>query len=275
MKPHLVQHRRNAEAHSKRAPLRGSGAYGGRNEARRQQWLKARLAAVPRGSVLLDAGAGELQNRALCRHLEYVSQDFCAYDGQGDGRGLQCGGWDCSRIDIVSDICSIPVPDGSFDAILCSEVLEHLPDPIRALEELVRVLRDGGELIVTAPTWSLTHQAPHYYGSGFSRYFYEHALPSLGAEITEMTPNGDWFECVAQELLRLPSMIEEAAGVRLGRLGRIGVRLSLTPLLVTLRECSWRAPDANELLSFGWHVVAVKRGAKLPAGRAIPAGQDA
>ena len=265
----------NPEAvRAKRAPLRGTDAYGANNEAKRQQWLRARLATVPRGSVLLDAGAGELQNEPLCRHVDYVSQDFCEYDGQGDGRGLQCGGWDCSRIDIVSDICSIPVSDGTFDVVLCSEVLEHLPDPVRALGELVRVLRSGGQLIVTAPTWSLTHQAPHYYSSGFSRYFYEHTLPLLGAEITEMTPNGDWFECMAQELKRLPNMIERSAGMRLGRWGQLGARMSLAPLLAVLRECSRMAPDSSELLSFGWHVVAVKRGAESTSEGTALVGSD-
>jgi len=53
------------------------------NEKTRQAWLKSTLATLPPGTRLLDAGAGELQNRKHCSHLTYVSQDFCQYKGGG------------------------------------------------------------------------------------------------------------------------------------------------------------------------------------------------
>lgn len=115
------------------------------NEINRQAWLKKTLSALPKGSRLLDAGAGELQNRKHCDHLIYVSQDFCQYQGSGGGgapdEGLQMTSWDNSRIDLVSDITSIAAPDASFDAILCSEVLEHVPEPTYALDEFARLLK--------------------------------------------------------------------------------------------------------------------------------------
>lgn len=81
------------------------------NELARQAWLAEQLARVPRGSRILDAGAGELRNKPLCAHLDYVSQDFGQYYGAGDAKGLQTGRWDTSRIDIVCDIVAIPEPD--------------------------------------------------------------------------------------------------------------------------------------------------------------------
>lgn len=81
---------------------------------------------------------------------------------------------------LVSDITMIPAPDASFDAILCSEVLEHVPEPTHALDEFVRLLKPGGTLILTAPFASLVHMAPYHYCSGFSRYWYEHHLPLRG-----------------------------------------------------------------------------------------------
>jgi SAM-dependent methyltransferase len=60
---------------------------------------------------------------------------------------------------------ALPFPDASFDAVIASEVLEHVWDDRGALAELVRVLRRGGRLAVTVPTrwpervcWALDHQ---------------------------------------------------------------------------------------------------------------------
>src|SRR5674476_1266665 len=71
--------------------------------------------------------------------------------GGAPDEGLQTKGWDTTRIDLVSDITAIPAPDASFDAILCSEVLEHVPEPTHALDEFTRLLKPGGVLILTAP----------------------------------------------------------------------------------------------------------------------------
>jgi SAM-dependent methyltransferase len=195
------------------------------NEENRQAWLMKTLASLPAGFRILDAGAGELRNRSLCGHLAYVSQDFGQYDGGGDGKGLQTGNWDTSRIDLVCDITAIPEPDAAFDAILCSEVLEHVPDPTKALDEFARLLKPGGKLILTAPFASLVHFAPYHYCSGFSRYWYEHHLTQRGFQIEELTPNGDWFAYCEQEVMCLGSMarryneLELATRICAGRAG--------------------------------------------------------
>ncbi len=176
------------------------------NEEARNWWLAKTLAAIPSGLRILDAGAGELRNKSLCDHLIYVSQDVCQYDGRGDAKGLQTGTWDTSKIDIVYDIKSIPEPDCSFDVTLCSEVFEHLPDSLKALDEFARLLKPGGKLILTAPFASLVHFAPYHYVTGFSRYCYEHHLPLKGFKICELVSNVDRFLYLKQEMLRLPCM---------------------------------------------------------------------
>lgn len=50
------------------------------------------------------------------------------------------------------DITRIPYPDGSFDAVYCSHVLEHVPDDRRAMREFRRVLKPGGWAILLVPT---------------------------------------------------------------------------------------------------------------------------
>lgn len=54
---------------------------------------------------------------------------------------------------IVGDALSLPFKDESFDITVCSETLEHVPDYLRAFNELVRVTKRGGNLIITVPNY--------------------------------------------------------------------------------------------------------------------------
>ena len=53
----------------------------------------------------------------------------------------------------VADALSLPFGDAEFDSVVISEVLEHIPDDGRAIEEVWRVLKPGGRLAVTVPRW--------------------------------------------------------------------------------------------------------------------------
>lgn len=54
---------------------------------------------------------------------------------------------------VVGDALALLYPDGTFDVVIASEILEHVPDDETAIAELVRVLRPGGSLAVTVPRW--------------------------------------------------------------------------------------------------------------------------
>ncbi len=222
------------------------------NEENRQIWLKKTLSLIPQGSRILDAGAGELRNKSLCNHLTYISQDFCQYDGSGDGKGLQTTNWDTSRIDLVCDITAIPETDGSFDFILCSEVLEHVPEPTKALAEFARLLKPGGKLILTAPFSSLVHFAPYHYCTGFSRYWYEYHLTKYCFRIEEMTSNGDWFSYCHQELMRLGNMARQYGDWSWPMAYLLEI---IGALYFKIRN---RSIKADDLACFGWQCVAVK-----------------
>lgn len=229
---------------------------GTNNQQKREIWLEKTLKNIPPGLRILDAGAGELQYKKFCTHLNYVSQDFAQYDGKGDGKALQIKTWDTSNIDIVSDITSIPEPDASFDAIMCIEVFEHLPEPILAIKEFSRLLKPDGHLILTAPFCSLTHMAPYHFYSGYNRYFYETHLAKHGFRIIELTENGNFFEFLAQELRRLSDVETKytRGAVRFGLFDKI----ARFWLLRTLERASSEDQGSKELLNFGFHVHAVK-----------------
>lgn len=237
-------------------PPAPGGDVGARNLSDREAWLQARLAAIPAGARILDAGAGERQYQRFCAHLDYVSQDFAQYEGAGDGLGLQSGRWDQSKLDIVGDITDIPEPDGSFDAVMCIEVLEHLPAPVDALRELARLLKPGGVLVLTAPFCSLTHMSPYFFQTGYSRYFYERWLAEFGLEIEEMQWNGSYFEYLAQELRRLPSAAQAYTGQGL----RLREQRAIHHILGALNRLAQRDNGSEQFLCYGLHVKARKRG---------------
>lgn len=225
------------------------------NESNRIAWVKRVLSGITCGSRILDAGAGELLYKPFCNHLSYVSQDIAQYKGKGDEKGLQKESWDATEVDIVSDITAIPESDGSFDAVMCIEVLEHLPDPIAALRELTRLLKRGGILIITAPFCALTHFSPYFYSTGFSPNFYEYWLSKLECEILEMEQNGNYFEYLAQELRRLPDIGERYASTVPGWFEK----KAISHVLQLLKRASGKDAKSSELLAYGWHVLAKKK----------------
>ncbi|WP_188312074.1 class I SAM-dependent methyltransferase [Salinarimonas soli] len=232
----------------------GQYAVGTQNAQTRDAWVAKVLSDLPAGSRLLDAGAGQCQYKHHCGHLDYVSQDVAVYDATS-AVGLQNPGWSFSEIDIVCDIVAIPEPDASFDAILCTEVFEHLPDPVRALDELGRLLKPGGCLITTAPFWSLTHQAPFHFATGFNRFFYEHHYERLGLDIVELTPNGNFFECVGQELRRIGDMARRFADDQPRALEIYATQI----ILAMVQRMSARDTGSTEMLHYDYQIRAIKR----------------
>ena len=116
---------------------------------------------VRAGDLLLDLGCGFGRHAfegfrrgarvvALDRsdaELKDVRQTFAAMldAGEGPADGMTAG--------VNGDALRLPFPDGTFDRVIASEVLEHIPDDHGAMAELARVLRPAGTIAVTVPTW--------------------------------------------------------------------------------------------------------------------------
>jgi SAM-dependent methyltransferase len=223
----------------------------------RVRWLEGTLRRIPAHSRLLDAGCGEQQFRVFCSHLDYVSQDFAQYDGKGDGLGGQTVLWDHGRLDIVSDIIEIPEPDASFDAILCVEVLEHVPDAVLALKEFSRLLKPGGQLILTAPFGSHAHFTPFHYATGFNNYWYEWHLKRLGFDIVELRKNGNFFDVLAFEIHLFPSYVRRYCTSTFSfAVAAAAYCIFGLPLVLLLGLLSRTRNRSADVLCFGCHVVA-------------------
>lgn len=143
-----------------------------------------------RGRVL-DVGAGESPWRELLPEgAEYVGVDV---DMSGDfGMRHQSG-------IIYYDGKKLPFDDGSFDHVLCTEVLEHVPDPAAFLLDLNRVLRRGGILILTVPWSARLHHLPYDYGR-FTRFGLAALLEASGFSGATIEERGNDITAIANKL---------------------------------------------------------------------------
>lgn len=242
-----------------------------RNSRARENWIAQTLTSLPQGESILDVGAGECAYKKYCMHLDYVSQDIAEYDGQGDGVGLQTGQWDTSQLDFVCDLYDMP-EDRLYDTVFCSEVLEHVVDPVRALEKLTRLVKPGGRVIVTAPFNSITHFAPYHYCTGFSQYFYKFHFERLGFDISELTANGGYFDVIDQELGRVSSVrrkfnvwLPDPVTYLLTQVTRLSVRF------LANRDGDRMSRKSRELQCMGWFVIATPKPGRDQAATASPA----
>ena len=99
-----------------------------------------------RGRTVLDAGCGggHFSAAACQRGAAVTSLDV-------GGNLLAQVARRCESRRIVGSILELPFPDGSFDIVLSTEVVEHTTDPLRGLREVVRVVRPGGRVVITTP----------------------------------------------------------------------------------------------------------------------------
>jgi SAM-dependent methyltransferase len=107
------------------------------------------LDAMPSATRVLDAGCGE----------GILVEE---YAGRLDIIGVDAN-YSSARVTLGS-VTALPLPDASFDRALCLDVLEHLSyeDQPRALAELFRVLRPGGELFVSVPNLAHLQSRIHF-----------------------------------------------------------------------------------------------------------------
>ncbi len=155
-------------------------------------YLKDAMSGFPPGLQVLDAGAGEAPYAELFADHHYTAVDFA----EGEGK------WDYSKLDVVSDLHSLPFADGSFDIVICTQVLEHLREPWLALAELHRLLKPGGAIIGTAPLAFGEHQVPHDYFR-YTRYGLRGLLEAAGFNVKEIEPRGGYFKYISMMLIIL------------------------------------------------------------------------
>jgi SAM-dependent methyltransferase len=148
---------------------------------------------IKAGDKILDIGCGAGRHTCVASRLEKVTvigSDISFKDvrearkriKEEEQMGIQGGGFWAT---LVSDITVLPFPDGFFDMVICSEVLEHIPDQESAVKEILRVLKTGGNLVVSVPRflpericWALS-ESYHNVPNGHIRIYRKKKLLNL------------------------------------------------------------------------------------------------
>ena len=226
------------------------------NQTERDLWAARVAATVPAGARVLDIGAGGCPYRALFKHCRYETQDFAQLEGSQLSNLSGYG-----AIDYISDITSIPVADASFDAVLCTEVLEHVADPAAAIREMARILRPGGQLFLTAPLGSGLHQQPYHFYGGFTPFWYRRFLGEAGFDQVRVEPNGGFFKFYGQESQRFHTMLHPRRYRGAAKALALAAWLAMYPLLrvaVPLVCYPLDRADPDPEFTIGYHVTAVR-----------------
>jgi len=150
------------------------------------RFLAEQAVLLPRGSTVLDVGAGEAPYRELFAEQRYTTLDREGTPHSGD-------------VDMYGSADSIPAEDGSFDALVCTQVLEHVPQPLEAVLEFRRVLVGGGRLLATVPFAWEEHEVPYDFYR-YTRYGIKDLLERAGFDDVIVKPRTDCFTTLAQLL---------------------------------------------------------------------------
>lgn len=137
---------------------------------------------IPEGGILLDAGAGEGRFSHLFRHTKYIGVDLAVGDSD----------WDYSNLHVIANLTEMPFKRGSFDAVICTQVIEHVTEPRFVLDEISRVLKVGGHLFLTAPQSWHQHQKPHDYFR-YTSFGLQYLIENSNLQIESIEPMGGYF----------------------------------------------------------------------------------
>jgi len=144
----------------------------------------ARLAPELTGEFL-DVGCGQ---QPYAKYFAHVARKrACDFDA---ARGA---------VDFSCPADRIPLADASLDSILCTEVLEHVPDPRAVWREFARVLKPGGKVLLATPMYWPSHEEPYDFFR-YTAFGLQHLADEAGFDVVKLYPRGGVWAFLAQAL---------------------------------------------------------------------------
>lgn len=208
--------------------------HAGRLRRCRNAWLSTRA----KGRAL-DVGCADRSIGSVLGSLEsYLGMDY-----PGTANALYG-----TRPDVYGDASRLPFADGAFDCVLLLDVLEHVDMPEAALAEAARVLRPGGDLLLTIPFAYPLHDLPHDF-QRFTQVGLRRRLDAAGLRVEELEEAGGGIEAAALNLnLTLAyGTVRALAARRLAGLVALPLLLAIPFINLSGALLSWWLPAADFL----------------------------
>jgi len=160
-------------------------------------------------------------------------------------------------VQVLGDAQALGLIDGVFDVVLCTEVLEHLPEPQRAVDEMFRVLKPGGTLILTTRFLFPIHDAPHDYFR-FTKYGLRHLLRRF--EIRELQEETTSIGALAVLIQRLGMQAETLGRTPLRGVWLVAAQIVRRLSFLITREYGDSRRQVLEpgIMTSGYHVFCEK-----------------
>ncbi|MCI5140299.1 MAG: class I SAM-dependent methyltransferase [Candidatus Electrothrix sp. ATG1] len=209
--------------------------------------------SLPAGSSILDAGAGESVYKKEFSHCDYKSIDLAV--GETD--------WNYSNLDYIAPLHDMPIENNAFDAILCTQVLEHLEWPRESVKEMYRVLKPGGRLYITVPMAQNEHQTPYDFYR-YTSYGIKSICSNAGFREISVVPFGGLWVRWAYELPRGLSIFP-SDGIRTNQPNALGIILLPVKIIalgiILMLQVAFLSLDRFDKVKndpWGWACVATK-----------------